>query len=400
MQRTQPRAVHAGWLAPCGLWLLLAAMLLLPGIAGGAVPETLYFADDFSGSGERAFFEGTLEGRTFTYEDGIYRIDTTGGATYGQSVLLDNLSTYRAEVTGRLRTTADNDGGGFGLSFGYRERDGGGNFLLLLAYDRGAFTVLRYVDGKTEQVHPPERTRLFESGDPVRITVEAEEGHYRCFLNGGQVAEFDEDELTRGGVGLFATAGSRVEFDDLRVFAELSEPDGFTDDFEQQRRLFAGEYSEVGYRYEDGRYIIDTTGTAYIGLSPYPGEVQDFELAVQAELLEGEPLGGYGIYVRDHPAAGGGFNQYRFLVSGGWFAVEKSEGDMPLALAQWVEHPAVRDGGVNDLRVRAAGEELVFFVNGVEVYRHTDSAPQPGEFGLYAADGIAVAFDNLEFTEL
>lgn len=400
MQRTQPRTGHSGWSVRCRLCLLLATVLLVPGLAGGAVPETLYFADDFSGNGERAFFEGTLEGRNFSYGNGVYRIDTTAGGTYGQSVLLDNLSTYRAEVTGRLRDSADNDGGGFGLSFGYRERDGGGNFLLLLVYDRGAFTVLRYVDGRTEQVHPPERTRLFESGDSVRITVEAEEGHYRCFLNGGQVAEFVDEELTRGGVGLFATANSEVVFDDMRVFAEVTEPDGYTDDFENKERLFAGEYSEVDYRYEDGRYVIDTTDTAYIGLSPYPGEVQDFELAVEAELLAGEPLGGYGIYVRDHPAADGGFNQYRFLISSGWFAVEKSEGDMPLALAQWVEHPAVRETGVNDLRVTAEGTELVFFVNGVEVYRHIDSNPQSGEFGLYAADGIAVAFDNLEFTEL
>jgi len=380
---------------------LLLALAALAGTAA-ATPQDVYFQDDFSGGGERAFYVGTLDARSFQYIDGKYEIDTLDGNSYGQSVLLEDLDTYRVEVTGQMMESEDPQEAGFGLSFNYNQREGGSDFILLLVYDRGAFTVLRYLDGQTSVLYTPAKTKLFNSGEAVNLTVDAANGHFTCYINGGQVCELKDERLDRGGFGVFATAGSIVHYDDFTVFAEPVDatPEGFTDDFGGEQRLYTGNLYDVDYRYESGRYVIDTTQTDLIGLSPFPEQALNFEFVVDMELLQGDALGGYGIYLRDFPDDGGGFNQYRFLISRDWFAVEQSIDDMPLALAEWVQHRAVKDGEVNRLRVRAQGSELVFFINGLEVYRHTDQNPHQGSFGFFASGRSKVAFDNVEFTEL
>ena len=386
------------------VWTLLAAAVavVLPLAASTAAPDNVYFQDDFSGGGERAFYVGTLDARSFQYVDGRYEIDTLDGTSYGQSVLLEDLDTYRVEVRGQLIETEDEQEAGFGLSFNYNQREDGSDFILLLVYDRGAFTVLRYLEGQTSVLYTPAKTKLFNSGEEVTLTVDAAGGHFTCYINGGQVCELRDDRLTRGGFGVFATAGSVVRFDDFTVFADPGTPEtGFSDDFAgTEPRLYTGNLYDVDYHYEDGRYVIDTTATDLIGLSPFSQQALDFEFSVDIELLAGDALGGYGIYLRDFPDDSGGFNQYRFLLSRDWFAVEQSIDDMPLALAEWVQHRAVKDGAVNRLKVVAEGAQLMFFINGLEVYRHTDQNPHSGSFGFFASGRSKVAFDNVEFTKL
>jgi hypothetical protein len=367
-----------------------------------ADPAELYFAEDFEeGGSEPFFFEGTLDQRRFSYVEGRYEIDTSTVEAYGQSVLLEDLASYRVEVTGQLLETADPDGGGFGLSLNYREREGGGaDFLLFLVYDRGAYTVLRYLEGRTGVLYSPTKTGLFRPGEAVTLTADVDRGQLTCYVNGAEVARLREERLGGGGFGMFATARSVARFDNFAVYAEQpAEVLPVEDDFAGERVLSEGTWGDVTYEYADGRYVIDTSATEYIGLSPFPEEALSFELAVDVELLDGEPTGGYGIYLRDYEADGG-FNQFRFLISGAWFAVEQSVGDRPLALAQWTQHAAVRDTGVNRLRVRALGEELLFFVNGVEVYRYTDEHPHSGAYGFFASGGIRVSFDDFSMTTL
>lgn len=397
----RPRTLLARLTLSTALLLALSAVCL-------AVSDDLYFADDFSGGGERAFYEGTLDARVFRYIDGQYEIDTTSSESYGQSVLLEDLDTYRVEVTGQMLETDDPNRGGFGLSFNYQQQDGGSDFLLFFVYDRGAFTVLRYLGGQSTVLLTPTKTRLFDSGDPATLMIDAAAGHFTCYINGGQVAELREDKLLSGGFGVFTFAGSVARFDDFRVFAEQPAADGFEDNFEGERWLYEGPLSEANCYYEAGCYVIDTSETEQIGLSPYPGDrpdfhfptALDFEFSADAEVLSGDPLSGYGIYVRDYASGDGGFNQFRFLVSGNWFAIEQSVDDLPLALAEWVQHSAVREQGVNRLKVRAEGSKLTFFVNGVEVYQHTDDNPHAGAYGFFVSGGIKVAFDNVVFTAL
>src|SRR5689334_1677018 len=87
-----------------------------------AAPTNLYFSDGFAG--KKSFFEGTLEERKFRYADGKYEIDTTAGTTYGQSVLISDLSQYRVQAVGQMLTPGDRNSG-FGLTVNYRAREGG-----------------------------------------------------------------------------------------------------------------------------------------------------------------------------------------------------------------------------------------------------------------------------------
>jgi hypothetical protein len=383
-----------------GLALLLTALLACA-VLTGAAPTQLYFSDDFSGQGEHAFYEGALDQRHFAYVDGEYQIDTSGGTSYGQSILLDSLSSYRIEATGRMASAADQQRAGFGISFNYRQRASGegGDFLLFMVYDRGAFTVLRYLDGRTSVLFSPTKTQFVRPGEPVALTVEALNGQLTFYLQGAEVAQLREDRLVSGGFGLFCTAGGVARFDDFKVYADKAKPTAVTDDFSSAKTLFEGDWGGASYHYDNGRYVIDTSATEYIGLSPFPTPAANFELAVDVELLSGQPEGGYGVYVRDYKSDNG-FNQFRFLLSEDWYAVEQSVEDRPLALAQWAQHQAVKPSGVNRIKLSARDGQLSYSVNGVEVWSGVDDHPHSGAYGLYASGGIKVAFDNLSFTAL
>lgn len=401
-------------IACCLLASLLAA-------TSARAADELYFQDDFSaGSGQKFFYEGNLDERSFGYRDGTYQIDTRRSTAYGQSVLTEDLDSYRIEATCQLGDTTDINGGGFGLSFNYQEGAGdtgaGSDFLLFLVYDRGAYTILRYHEGRTSVLYQPTKTKLFKAGDAVRLMVDVRKGQARCFINGGEVASIREDVLKSGGFGLFATAQSKVLFDDFRVFAPpvaggaaaaptpvQPSTSGFSDDFSGPKTLYDGTYNEVSYSYSGGRYVVDTLSTSYIGLSPFPQQALNFDFSADVELLDGDSSGSYGLYFRDYPSATpdkpGAFSQFRFLISPGWFAVEQSIEDRPLALAEWTETTLVKPG-VNRLKVVADGGSLSFFINDEWVYSFLDARPHTGEFGLFASAGVKAAFDNVAFTKL
>jgi hypothetical protein len=384
-----------------GLALTLTLALLLAAVARAA-PSQLYFSDSFAGLGERAFYEGELDGRQFRYTGGEYEIDTTRGAAYGQSVLLEALSTYRVEVAARMVSTQDEQRGGCGISFNYRARENGqgGDFLLFMVYNRGAFTVLRYFDGRTSVLYSPTRTQLVKPGVAAVLAVDAVNGQITCYINGVELASVKEDQLSSGGFGVFCTAQSVARFDDFKVYADKPRPATAADDFSARKQLYEGDWDGAKYSYTGGRYVVDTSGTQYIGLSPFPAPAQDFELAVDAELLAGTPTTGYGVYIRDYKPSEKRYNQFRFLLSEDWYAVEQSVDDRPLALAEWAQHSAVHASGVNRLKVTARGGELHYFVNSVEVWRGTDEHPHAGAYGFYVSGGLEVAFDNFSFTPL
>lgn len=383
--------------------LALACLITIVMISAvWAAPSQLYFSDDFAGVGERAFFEGTLDQRGFAYRDGEYEIDTTRGTSYGQSILLESLANYRIEVRARLQSTADEERGGFGISFNYRQRENGdgGDFLLFMVYNRGAFTVLRYLDGRTSVVYSPTKTQFVKPGVPVTLTIDAANGQLTFYLDGAEVARAREDRLTSGGFGMFCTANSVARFDDFKVFADKAKPSAAVDDFSAGKVLYEGEWGGANYAYRDGQYIIDTSKTEYIGLSPFPEQALNFELAVDVTLLSGKPEAGYGVYIRDYKENDAGFNQFRFLLSDDWYAVEQSVEERPLALAQWAQHNAIKPGTTNRIKLKAQGGELSFLVNGTEVWRGTDEHPHSGAYGFYASGALVVAFDNFSFTRL
>jgi len=250
------------------------------------------------------------------------------------------------------------------------------------------------MEGRTQILAAPKPTKLFKRGESVLLGVDSIEGELAFYINGAEVSRLREADLTSGGVGMFATAGAVVRFDNFMVAADVPDPGVSEYSFDTGTPLPEGEWSGISYGYEHGAYVIDTLGTDYVGLSPFDEQAFDFEFSVDAWLLEGDPLNGYGIYIRDFSNEDGGFNQFRFLVAGGWFAVERSEGERPLALTEWAKHPAINENGINRLKVIAVGGSIQFIVNGVEVWRGADPEPREGSFGLYAAGGLKAGFDN------
>jgi hypothetical protein len=248
-------------------------------------------------------------------------------------------------------------------------------------------------------LYSPTKTTLFRSGAATNLSVQVVGGQISCFIGGVEVANVREDRLTSGGFGVFATAKTLAEFDDFLVQTETAAGSAGISDPLDSGSLFSGEYGGVTYRYAGGKYLVDASATANIGLAPYARQALNFDFSVDTALLKGDPVGGYGIYVRDHKSESG-YNQFRLLLSGDWFAVEQSRDDRPLALSRWARHSAIKAGESNRLRVLAEGRNLRFYINDQEVYSLQDEHPFAGSFGFYCCGGASASFDNLSFRQL
>ena len=146
------------------------AALLFP-LAALAAPTNLYLSDDFSG--KTSFYQGTLDKRQFRTVDGQYEIDTTAADTYGQSVLLGDLDTYRVQVQGQMTTAGDRNSG-FGLTVNYRPHQGGSpDFLLFLTYNEGYYTLLRSRIADVLRYPPAARRRGIAGRVQLEVRVTA-----------------------------------------------------------------------------------------------------------------------------------------------------------------------------------------------------------------------------------
>jgi hypothetical protein len=116
------------------------------------------------------------------------------------------------------------------------------------------------------------------------------------------------------------------------------------------------------------------------------------DVAVNAAFhkIGGPPGGGYGIIVRDEgPAPRDGVDQSgRFYVAEvsdrGEIGVWRREHDHWVELLPWTPSAAVHPGGTsNELAVRAVGQRLTLFVNGLETATLLDAALSSGRVGAF-----------------
>lgn len=383
---------------------LLAAMAW-PFSAAASVE---YFRDDFTPSGpeEKYFFEGVLGDKLFKYElGGNYIIDATNSFDFGHSVLMHDLATYELEARGKLTAgTAPKviNGvpvkAGWGITFNYSESaDGAERFLLALVNPAEHNFVLRRVvnDSYQDLLGPFVSEAVSLDFNVLRVKVDA--GRITAYVNGTEVGSCFEEQLLSGGFGLYVTPRTTGAFDYIAVYTDYKPRAVVEDDFvSQPRRWFAGEHEGVQYEYADGGYIIrasDQAGKA--GMSFYPGEHAEFALEVTARKLAGPDNCGYGVFFQDIPNEQGGFDQFRFLISGdGWFTVQRSFEDVPRALFQWAQSDHIKPGEPNRLKVSLVGGGLAFFINGYEVYSLTDLPVTPGKLGLYASAGVEAEYKD------
>ncbi|OPX23574.1 MAG: hypothetical protein B1H03_01255 [Planctomycetales bacterium 4484_113] len=386
--------------------VLAGAVLTLALGASGAWARVEYFRDDFSAARpeERFFFTGSLSGSTYEYRaDGQYVIDTTNSDEPGHSVLMHELSAYELEARGQLAgsSTPRDIGGqltrmGWGLSFNYRESAGGEQYLLFLIHPaERTFVLDRVRPGGRETVIGPEHSdAILHDSNVLRVRVS--DGDITVLINEQKVGEYFEPYLLAGGFGLYVTPRTSAAFDYFVVYTEEKPQQVVSDDFSgTPQRWFAGYQDGVNYRYREGRYEMDATGSEKTGVSLFPGRYESFTISVSAHRLEGETNRGFGLFFQDIPNQSGGFDQYRFLISDdGWFTVQRSFEDTPRAIYNWAPSGRIQQGVTNRLKVRLSGGKLTFFINDFVVYELTGVGVVPGKLGLYVASGLKVSFDD------
>lgn len=152
---------------------------------------------------------------------------------------------------------------------------------------------------------------------------------------------------------------------------------------------------------QDGRMVIDVVqaGSMQYTALEEP-QFTDFDLEVEAQLLEGDRDATYGLLFR----MAGPEQFYRFELTGdGRYVVERRDpgGDWQRLVQGWQQSPdiATGPGAVNRLRVTAEGPAMAFYANGELLDEVQDSAYSGGQValdaGTFGAQRTIVAFDNL-----
>jgi LPXTG-site transpeptidase (sortase) family protein len=148
------------------------------------------------------------------------------------------------------------------------------------------------------------------------------------------------------------------------------------------------------YAREPGRFVA-------VG-PPIATPLRDVVVTGTFRKVGGPPGGGYGLIVRDQGRGPrDGVNQggrYYVLEAGdrGELGIWRREEDRWLDIVSWTPSEVVRPGGAtNVLTAQAAGDQLVFLVNGTPVASVADSTLAEGTVGLFAGgDRNEVAVDH------
>ena len=152
---------------------------------------------------------------------------------------------------------------------------------------------------------------------------------------------------------------------------------------------------------QDGRMIIDVSQANSLQYSVLEEpSLADFDLVVDAELLQGDRDATYGLLFR----IAGPEEFYRFELTGdGRYIVERrdADGSWNRLTNGWQKSAAIitGPGAVNRLRVAAVGPAMTFYVNDELLQELQDSGYSAGQValdaGTFGNQRTIVAFDNL-----
>ncbi len=180
---------------------------------------------------------------------------------------------------------------------------------------------------------------------------------------------------------------------------ELAIPPGpvlIEEDFEEPSTRWGQSSSQV----RDGAYELrlETPNNDHYGLLLISTAVQDFDMAVDVEQIDGDPAAEYGIRFRQS----GPGDYLLFSMSGtGHYRLVRVVDEEYNELVPWTANADINtgDGAVNRLRVEASGETLVMSLNDEQVIEIPDEDPVAGQLtlgiGTFDAGGLAVRFDNI-----
>jgi len=145
----------------------------------------------------------------------------------------------------------------------------------------------------------------------------------------------------------------------------------------------------------DGYHLFARQADSFVAVGVGSDQLRDAVVAATFHKTGGPPGGGYGLIVRDQePASRDGLNQagrfYVFEVGDrGEVGIWRRAEDHWVDLVPWSPSAAVQPGAAeNQLRVTAAGDQLAFLVNGVEVAATSDAMLTFGGVGVFVGGDL------------
>lgn len=154
-------------------------------------------------------------------------------------------------------------------------------------------------------------------------------------------------------------------------------------------------------RVVDGAYelTLELDNFDSYGLFLGPGAIRDFDMAVDAALVAGDPNAEFGIRFRQSAPD----DHLLFSISGtGYYRLARVKDEQYTSLVPWTKDERIRTGpgDINRLRLVAEGPTIRGFVNGEQVLEHSDQDQAAGQLTLglvtFNSGDVRVRFDNVE----
>lgn len=181
----------------------------------------------------------------------------------------------------------------------------------------------------------------------------------------------------------------------------------FFSDFDQDRGDWAtgseiNERGAVTRLVSTGKYQWSAAATNHGGyqmaLARAAPALADFELQAEARQLSGDAF--YGLIFRNTGRDG----YYLFLVRGRDFALYRIDGQGQTVLLSQADSPAIKRDAVNVLKVVAAGQTILLYIDNTLVGETGGARPAAGTTGLYVnvpgSSQAAFEFDNFLLSSL
>jgi hypothetical protein len=127
------------------------------------------------------------------------------------------------------------------------------------------------------------------------------------------------------------------------------------------------------------------------------GPYSDFILTAEVERLAGKNIVPYGISFRGQKDSY--HSAYLFGILGAQqYSLERTQGGNRVSIKDWSLHSAIT-GARDKLKVECNGNKISLSVNDQALGDFTDGTHTEGSVGLYVAESLKVAFDNITVTE-
>jgi hypothetical protein len=397
-------------------------LVLLAWAAAAQAALTEFARDDFS-SDSGQFFQGKVGASQFSYkpEGGYYEIDATASDTGALTALTEEFSDYEAAVDLQFVGIAGGKDPYAGLVFHYSEEDGASSFYLFAVFPDGYYAVWQ-VNRESERTYAYKLTHspLVNPAGPNSLKVRARANRFEFYLNGRMAGEFSTRTEGVGGVGLFASAGTRVHFRNFVWRVEEEEyhsrmleggafgfvrrqnlPAAFSDDF--SRRLWPqGESAGAKFSYTGNGYRIDNTkgNTMAVSYRTQP-EVSSGLAALVVSSAAGEAGNGFGMAFSFQLREGYPSYYALIIARDGTYKVFRNEGSTATTLLDWQDIPFEVDFA-QPVMLGAAfvrtddGLRIYPGVNGRALTGCVDGNPlPPGGFAMIVAPLVTVVADRV-----